>query len=131
LAEFARHYVKGGNGDIPEPMLNRSAHGIRCFDPCLNCSTHAVGQMPLRLQPIAPAPGRIGGQRDRPQNSGMAAKERKERREFPFLCALCALLRPVLRSILAGRWATPVGRKNRQDSPFSSAGSGGTERGLG
>jgi NAD-reducing hydrogenase large subunit len=24
--------------------------GIRCFDPCLSCSTHAAGQMPLRIQ---------------------------------------------------------------------------------
>jgi NAD-reducing hydrogenase large subunit len=27
--------------------------GIRCFDPCLSCSTHAAGQMPLRLQLLA------------------------------------------------------------------------------
>ena len=38
--------------DIPEPMLNRIEHGIRCYDPCLSCSTHAVGQMPLRVQLI-------------------------------------------------------------------------------
>jgi NAD-reducing hydrogenase large subunit len=24
--------------------------GIRCFDPCLSCSTHAAGTMPLRLE---------------------------------------------------------------------------------
>ena len=54
VAQIARHYVKGGNGDIPEPMLNRIEHGIRCYDPCLSCSTHAVGQMPLRVQLIAP-----------------------------------------------------------------------------
>ena len=35
-------------------MLNRIEHGIRCYDPCLSCSTHAVGQMPLRVQLIAP-----------------------------------------------------------------------------
>jgi NAD-reducing hydrogenase large subunit len=39
---------------IPEPMLNRVEHGIRCYDPCLSCSTHAVGQMPLHVQLIAP-----------------------------------------------------------------------------
>jgi NAD-reducing hydrogenase large subunit len=22
---------------------------IRCYDPCLSCSTHAVGQMPLEV----------------------------------------------------------------------------------
>jgi NAD-reducing hydrogenase large subunit len=28
--------------------------GIRCFDPCLSCSTHAAGQMPLHVQLIGP-----------------------------------------------------------------------------
>jgi NAD-reducing hydrogenase large subunit len=54
VAQIARHYIKNGNGEIPEPMLNRIEHGIRCYDPCLSCSTHAVGQMPLRVQLIAP-----------------------------------------------------------------------------
>ena len=35
-------------------MLNRIEHGIRCYDPCLSCSTHAVGQMPLLVQLIGP-----------------------------------------------------------------------------
>ena len=52
VAQIARHYVRGKN--IPEPMLNRIEHGIRCYDPCLSCSTHAVGQMPLHVQLIAP-----------------------------------------------------------------------------
>jgi NAD-reducing hydrogenase large subunit len=52
VAQIARHYIRGQ--DIPEPMLNRVEHGIRCFDPCLSCSTHAVGQMPLHVQLIAP-----------------------------------------------------------------------------
>jgi len=52
VAQIARHYVSGN--EIPEPMLNRIEHGIRCYDPCLSCSTHAVGQMPLHVQMIAP-----------------------------------------------------------------------------
>jgi NAD-reducing hydrogenase large subunit len=52
VAQIARHYVRGN--EIPEAMLNRVEHGIRCYDPCLSCSTHAVGQMPLRVQLIAP-----------------------------------------------------------------------------
>jgi len=52
VAQIARHYVRGI--EIPEPMLNRVEHGIRCYDPCLSCSTHAVGQMPLHVQLIAP-----------------------------------------------------------------------------
>jgi NAD-reducing hydrogenase large subunit len=35
-------------------MLNRVEAAIRCYDPCLSCSTHAVGQMPLQVQLIAP-----------------------------------------------------------------------------
>jgi NAD-reducing hydrogenase large subunit len=52
VAQIARHYIKGDK--IQEPMLNRVEHGIRCYDPCLSCSTHAVGQMPLHVRLIAP-----------------------------------------------------------------------------
>ena len=31
-------------------MLNRVEAVIRCYDPCLSCSTHALGQMELRIQ---------------------------------------------------------------------------------
>lgn len=48
VAQIARHFIRGTN--IPEGMLNRVEAGIRAFDPCLSCSTHAVGQMPLHLQ---------------------------------------------------------------------------------
>ena len=54
VAQIARHYVHEKNQQISEPMLNRVEHGIRCYDPCLSCSTHAVGQMPLHVQLIAP-----------------------------------------------------------------------------
>ena len=54
VAQIAGHYLGARNGDeIPEPMLNRIEHGIRCYDPCLSCSTHAVGQMPLHVRLIA------------------------------------------------------------------------------
>ena len=52
VAQIARHYVRGEN--IPEAVLNRIEHGIRCYDPCLSCSTHAVGHMPLHVQLIGP-----------------------------------------------------------------------------
>lgn len=45
VAQIAKHYITGPK--IPEPLLNRVEHGIRNFDPCLSCSTHAAGQMPL------------------------------------------------------------------------------------
>jgi NAD-reducing hydrogenase large subunit len=47
----AHKYVHGT--EIPEPMLNRVEAVIRCFDPCLSCSTHAIGEMPLTLQLLA------------------------------------------------------------------------------
>jgi len=52
VAQIARHYLTGG--EITEPLLNRIEHGIRCYDPCLSCSTHAVGQMPLLVRLLAP-----------------------------------------------------------------------------
>jgi NAD-reducing hydrogenase large subunit len=48
VAQIARHYVK--NAKIEEPILNRVEAGIRAFDPCLSCSTHALGQMPLHVE---------------------------------------------------------------------------------
>ena len=52
VAQIARHYVRGAT--ISEHLLNRVEHGIRCYDPCLSCSTHAVGQMPLHIRLIGP-----------------------------------------------------------------------------
>ncbi len=37
-----------------EGMLNRLEAAIRCYDPCLSCSTHALGQMPLAVELIGP-----------------------------------------------------------------------------
>ncbi|HBK71959.1 MAG TPA: Ni/Fe hydrogenase subunit alpha [Flavobacteriaceae bacterium] len=36
-----------GNDIITEGMMNAIEVGIRAYDPCLSCATHAVGQMPL------------------------------------------------------------------------------------
>ena len=47
----AKTYVKGP--DIHEGMLNRVEAAIRAYDPCLSCSTHAVGQMPILVDIIA------------------------------------------------------------------------------
>ena len=56
VAQIAKRYVQGDQ--IPEGMLNRVEHGIRAYDPCLSCSTHAAGQMPLRVTLLA-ADGRV------------------------------------------------------------------------
>lgn len=46
----ARHYVHGfAHEDIPEGLLNRVEASVRAYDPCLSCSTHAIGQMPLQI----------------------------------------------------------------------------------
>ncbi|WP_129628800.1 Ni/Fe hydrogenase subunit alpha [Candidatus Oscillochloris fontis] len=52
VAQIARRFVRGTN--IPEGMLNRVEAGIRAFDPCLSCSTHAAGQMALDVRLIGP-----------------------------------------------------------------------------
>lgn len=53
VLQVARHFVRG---DKLEPgMLNRVEAVIRTYDPCLSCSTHAAGQMALRVQLVAPS----------------------------------------------------------------------------
>ena len=50
VLQVAQHFVHGTQ--LAEGMLNRVEAVIRAFDPCLSCSTHAVGQMPLSIQLI-------------------------------------------------------------------------------
>ena len=45
VTQIAQNYIH--NGDVSEGFLNRVEAGIRNFDPCLSCSTHAIGQMPM------------------------------------------------------------------------------------
>lgn len=52
VLEVAKYFVKGAQ--LTEGMLNRVEAVIRAFDPCLSCSTHAIGQMPLQIQLLAP-----------------------------------------------------------------------------
>jgi NAD-reducing hydrogenase large subunit len=52
----AKTYVKGP--EVQEGMLNRVEAAIRAYDPCLSCSTHAVGQMPIILD-VLDAKGNI------------------------------------------------------------------------
>jgi NAD-reducing hydrogenase large subunit len=47
VEEVAKRYVDGAN--VKEGALNRIEAAIRAYDPCLSCSTHALGQMPLEL----------------------------------------------------------------------------------
>ncbi|MBN1219410.1 MAG: Ni/Fe hydrogenase subunit alpha [Anaerolineae bacterium] len=52
----AKTYVKGP--DVQEGMLNRVEAAIRAYDPCLSCSTHALGQMPIMVE-IMDAAGNV------------------------------------------------------------------------
>jgi NAD-reducing hydrogenase large subunit len=52
VLQVARHFVKGEK--ITHGMLNRVEAGIRAYDPCLSCSTHALGQMALKIQLLGP-----------------------------------------------------------------------------
>ncbi len=44
----AKTYITSGQ-KITEGMLNRIEAAIRAHDPCLSCSTHALGQMPMQV----------------------------------------------------------------------------------
>ncbi|PKO10648.1 MAG: Ni/Fe hydrogenase subunit alpha [Chloroflexi bacterium HGW-Chloroflexi-2] len=46
----AKTYVKGP--EIHEGLLNRVEAAVRAHDPCLSCSTHAVGQMPMIIDVV-------------------------------------------------------------------------------
>jgi NAD-reducing hydrogenase large subunit len=50
VLQVAKRFITGS--DITDGMLNRVEAVIRTFDPCLSCSTHAAGQMPLHVQLI-------------------------------------------------------------------------------
>jgi NAD-reducing hydrogenase large subunit len=51
VLQAAKHYVK--DGKFTEGILNRVEAVVRTFDPCLSCSTHAFGQMPLAITLIS------------------------------------------------------------------------------
>jgi len=48
VEQAARQFISARS--IQEGMLNRVEATIRCFDPCLSCSTHAMGAMPLVVE---------------------------------------------------------------------------------
>lgn len=46
--QSAKHFVDGNN--LTDGALNRVEAVIRAFDPCLSCSTHALGKMPMKIE---------------------------------------------------------------------------------
>lgn len=65
ILQAAKQFVKADK--LQEGMLNRVEAVIRCYDPCLSCATHAVGEMPMRIELLRPD-GSIGDAMER--NSG-------------------------------------------------------------
>ncbi|MCL5969018.1 MAG: Ni/Fe hydrogenase subunit alpha [Betaproteobacteria bacterium] len=54
----------GGKAEITEGMMNALEVGIRAYDPCLSCATHALGKMPLHVS-VIDAQGRVVDERTR------------------------------------------------------------------
>ncbi|MGQ9596320.1 MAG: Ni/Fe hydrogenase subunit alpha [Thermoproteota archaeon] len=48
VTQVAKKYVNAGN--LNEGMLNRVEAVVRALDPCLSCATHALGEMPIKIQ---------------------------------------------------------------------------------
>jgi NAD-reducing hydrogenase large subunit len=55
VLQVAKRFVHGDH--LEEGALNRVEAVIRAYDPCLSCSTHALGQMPLEVKLLAPDGG--------------------------------------------------------------------------
>ena len=53
VKQAATYFVR--DGKLSPGALNRVEAVIRAFDPCLSCSTHAIGQMPIRIEVRDPA----------------------------------------------------------------------------
>ncbi len=60
---IARAYMDGQK-EITEPMMNAVEVGIRAYDPCLSCATHALGKMPLEFE-VVDRNGRLIQQRSK------------------------------------------------------------------
>ncbi|MEW6179517.1 MAG: Ni/Fe hydrogenase subunit alpha [Chloroflexota bacterium] len=52
VESVAKTYINGQQ--IREGLLNRVEAAVRAYDPCLSCSTHAVGQMPIWIEMLDP-----------------------------------------------------------------------------
>ncbi len=51
VLQVAKHFIHGGK--VEQGALNRVEAVIRAYDPCLSCSTHALGEMPLEIEVLA------------------------------------------------------------------------------
>jgi NAD-reducing hydrogenase large subunit len=62
VKQAAQQFVNPTN--LTEGMLNRVEAAIRCFDPCLSCSTHALGRMNMSVEVRGPT-GELLAHRER------------------------------------------------------------------
>ena len=51
ILQVAQHYIH--NDKLTDGILNRVEAVIRTFDPCLSCSTHAFGDMPMIVELVS------------------------------------------------------------------------------
>jgi|SRR5581483_7348700 len=52
VEQVSRRFIDGAK--LSEGTLNRVSAVVRAFDPCLSCSTHAAGDLPLVLELLGP-----------------------------------------------------------------------------
>jgi NAD-reducing hydrogenase large subunit len=52
VEQVSKHFIDGNK--LQEGMLNRVSAVVRAYDPCFSCSTHASGQIALRVQLVGP-----------------------------------------------------------------------------
>lgn len=53
VQQVSEHFIDGNK--LQEGMLNRVSAVVRAYDPCLSCSTHAIGEAALRIRLVNPA----------------------------------------------------------------------------
>jgi len=52
IQQVSDHFIKGDK--IEEGMLNRVSAVVRAYDPCLSCSTHALGTIAMEVNLVGP-----------------------------------------------------------------------------
>ncbi|PSH04740.1 MAG: Ni/Fe hydrogenase subunit alpha [Acidobacteria bacterium] len=52
IQQVSEHFIDGTK--LQEGMLNRVSAVVRAYDPCFSCSTHASGQIAMKIQLVAP-----------------------------------------------------------------------------
>ena len=97
--------------NLTEGMLNRVEAAIRAYDPCLSCSTHAIGQMPLIVEVRGPN-GELVQQRQARLAQYRTAKSRRQGQNCPCLLFSFVAEKPgFLAPQKPGFWSTRSARR--------------------